>query len=177
VVIGIVLVPDLGVTHLASGDVMDGGKTLGCRLGLLLLRGIDAMVQFEVVLGVVTVVREERKDTGGIGDLVVGVRFGKEEVVRPIVLEVTDVGPKVLFHDRVHTFGLSVGFGCKAAERRGSILRQKHKFPEAGGELRASVGDHGFQQAVVAEDSVTEAGGQSLGRNRRMAGLPGGAAW
>ena len=40
IVIGIVLVPKLGVMHLTSGDVMDGGQMLSCYLGLLLLRGI-----------------------------------------------------------------------------------------------------------------------------------------
>jgi len=43
-VVSVVLVAELGIAHLASGNIMDSGKTLGCRLRLLFLREVDANV-------------------------------------------------------------------------------------------------------------------------------------
>ena len=51
-VVSVVLVAELGVAHLAPGNIMDSGKTLGCRLRLLFLREVNANVQFKVMLGV-----------------------------------------------------------------------------------------------------------------------------
>jgi len=104
---------------------MAARRSLGCRLGLLFLREIDTNVQFEIVLGVEPMVREEGRDTGGIRDLVVAGEFGGEEVVCPII---ADIGPKVLFHDCVHAFGLSIGLwmeGCRKVG--GSIFRHWHR--------------------------------------------------
>jgi hypothetical protein len=122
-VVGVVLVAKLGKSHFAACDIMDGGEALGCRLSLLFLREIDTNVQFEVVLGVEPMVREERRDTGGIRDLVIAGEFSEEEVVCPIVLKVADVRPKVLFHDCVHALSLSIGFRVEGRREAGVDLQ------------------------------------------------------
>ena len=48
-----VLLPGLGIPHLAPGHLMDLVQTLGRGLGSLFLWLIDAEVQFEVAVGVV----------------------------------------------------------------------------------------------------------------------------
>jgi len=59
---------------------------------------------------------------GGIRDLVVAGEFSEEEVVCPIVLKVTDVRPKVLFHDCIHMFGLSVSLRMEGRREAGIDL-------------------------------------------------------
>jgi len=51
-VVGVVLVAELGVAHLSPGNIMDSGKTFGYRLDQLFLREVNVNVQFKVMLGV-----------------------------------------------------------------------------------------------------------------------------
>jgi hypothetical protein len=68
-------------------------------------------------------VREEGRDACGIRDLVVTGEFSEEEIVCPIVLKVADIGPKVLFHDRVHALGLPIGLRVEGRRKAGIDLQ------------------------------------------------------
>jgi len=140
VVIGIVLVPELDGAHLAAGDFMDKCQPFSCGLGLYFFGEIGADNKLKVISRVKSMVCEERGHAGGVGGLAVGCRLGEEEVVRPVILEVADICPKVLFHNGVYPFGLSVSFRVEC--RREAWLNPQavaQVLPESRCELGSSI--------------------------------------
>src|SRR5204862_1079751 len=65
--------------------------------------------------GILAVCCEEWRDAGGFRGLVIGSKFCSCQPIGPIVLDVVDIAPKVLLHDRIRSFCLSVSLwveGC-----------------------------------------------------------------
>jgi len=50
-------------------------------------------------------VDKEWRQRGGVGYLVVACKFRQKQIVHPIILQLGDIRPQVLFHHYVHPFG------------------------------------------------------------------------
>jgi len=87
---------------------------------------IHLYIKLEVITRMVPKVGKERQQRGGVGYLVVACEFRQKQVVHPIVLQIGDISPQVLFHHCVHPFGLSICLRMKSG-REAWILRQEQR--------------------------------------------------
>lgn len=73
------------------------------------------------------------------------------------------MGPKVLFHDGIHTLSLAVGFGVERGTQAAVDPKPAAQpFPEGDGKLRAAIRGGGLGQTVgaggVLEEQVCQIG-------------------
>jgi hypothetical protein len=169
--VGVVLVSELGTENFGTEVVVDTGEVLGHCTGALVV-GVIAGGGREIKLptGVATIHAEERGSAGGLQGVVVGREFGKMQLFSPIILVIVDVHPEVLLHYRVDSLCLTV---CLRVEGRGKSSIDSEAgaeaSPEVGCELRSSVRYNGQWQPMQPEYMLQEEVGESLGIDCRMA--------
>jgi hypothetical protein len=140
-VICILLIPELGSSHLAAHMVMDTGQCLGGRAGSLVV-GVarKRRREVELALRIVAIQAKEGRDSGCFRGLIVGRKFGERKPVRPIVLKIIDMGAEVLLHDGVDSLSLAVSLRMEC-RGKASIDTEAvaQSSPEVSGELRTSI--------------------------------------
>lgn len=72
-------------------------------------------------IGSVAVVRDEQIYTNHLEVVIISGVLGHAKVILPVLLQVVDIGPKVLFPDGIDHFRLSV-FSWKVVDSHCSIL-------------------------------------------------------
>jgi len=94
----------------------------------------------ELPARVVAEVRKERRYSRHFQVMVIRCEFGNRQPVSPIILQVVNVRPQVLFHYRVHSFGLTIGLWMECGRQlRFNFQSCTETMPEWGGKLRPSV--------------------------------------
>jgi hypothetical protein len=171
VLVGVVLVSELGTENFVTEMVVNTGEVLSHGRGALVV-GTVAGGGREVKLppGVSAIHTEERGSTSGLGSVVVGRKFGKVQPFGPIILEIVEVHPEVLLHYRVDSLRLTVSLGVEGRGKSSIDSEAAPKAsPEVGCELRSSVRYDGQWQPMQPEYMLQKEIGESWGINRRMA--------
>ena len=114
VAVSTVCLPHLGVSHLHPGDFVDAFQSFRCHLSFPHLERIHSYIQLEVITRMVPKVGEERRQRGGVGYLVVACELRQKQIAHPIVLQIGDISPQVLFHHCVHPLSLSISLSMKS---------------------------------------------------------------
>jgi hypothetical protein len=169
--VGVVLVSELGTENFGTEMVVDTGEVLGNGAGALVV-GVIAGGGREVKLptGVANIHAEERGSAGGFGCVVVAREFGEVQPFSPVILEIVDVHPEVLLHYRVDSLRLTVRLGVEGRGKSSIDSEAGAKAsPEVGCELRSSVRYNGQWQSMQPEYVLQEEIGESLGIDRRLA--------
>ena len=128
-VVSTVCLPHLGVSYLRPGDFVDGFQSFRCHLSFTLLGGIHSYIQLEVVTRMAPQVGQEQQQQAGVGYLVVACEFRQKQRVHPIVLQIGDISPQVLFHHYLHPFGLSISLRMKSGREAWINLKTRIEVP------------------------------------------------